>query len=136
VVRALYLADSEQTAWAEWYRHSAELGVPPQSRLPRAVFAFEVNVADIADLTGPGVLGRHGIRKLSPSRRQWPRTQPIGEAYYGAGRRGLLAPSAAHVDGQVLVIFLPDADPLAGVTVRGSGRVHAELPALPIGLRT
>jgi RES domain-containing protein len=136
VVRALYLADSEATAWAEWYRHSAELAVPPQSRLPRAVYELAVDVGEIADLTKQGVLARHGIRKLSPSRRQWPRTQPIGEAYHAAGRRGLLAPSAAHVDGLVLVIFRRDSAAPTGVTVVGKGRVHTELPPLPTGLRT
>jgi hypothetical protein len=34
VVDALYLAVDEATAWAEWYRHLAELGVPPVN-LPR-----------------------------------------------------------------------------------------------------
>ncbi len=136
MVRALYLADSEATAWAEWYRHSAELAVPPQSRLPRAVYEFNVDVDDVADLTAAGVLARHGIRKLSPSRRQWPRTQPVGEAYFAAGRRGLLVPSAARVDGRVLLIFRRDAARPPGITVRGEGRVHRELPPLPTGLRT
>ncbi len=136
MVRALYLADSEATAWAEWYRHSAELGVPPQSRLPRAVFELRVDVDGIADLAADGVLSRHGIRKLTPSRRQWPRTQPIGEAYFTAGRRGLLVPSAAHVEGRVLVIFRADEQAPAGIRVRGEGRVHTELPPLPTGLRT
>jgi hypothetical protein len=29
VVDALYLADTEATAWAEWYRHLAERMIPP-----------------------------------------------------------------------------------------------------------
>ena len=135
-MRALYIADSEATAWAEWYRHSAELGVPPQSRLPRAVYELGVHVDGIADLTAPGSLARHGIRKLNPSRRQWPRTQPIGEAYFAAGRRGVLVPSAAHVEGRVLVVFRSDDVAPAGITVIGKGRIHTELPPLPTGLRT
>ena len=109
----------------------------PQSRLPRAVYELRVDVEGIADLTADGVLPKHGIRKLTPSRRQWPRTQPIGEAYFAAGRRGLLVPSAAHVDGRVLVIFRAEEESTpAGVTVHGKGRVHNELPPLPTGLRT
>lgn len=139
VVRALYLAHDEPTAWAEWFRHSAELGVPPQSRLPRAVYSLEVDIDEVADLTHGDVLRRHGIRSLVPSRRQWPYTQPIGEAYFAAGRRALLVPSAAHVGGNVLVIFRLPADPAS--TVVGVGSVRRvrtvdNLPALPTGLRT
>lgn len=136
VVRALYLADSEATAWAEWYRHSAELGVPPQSRLPRSVYRFEVDLADVADLTGGGALAEHGIDRLAPTRRQWAKTQPIGEACWRAGRRGVLVPSAAHVDGRVLVIFRPTADPPSGVSVLARPRRYTDLPPLPTGLRT
>jgi len=135
-VRGFYLADSEETAWAEWYRHGSELGVPPQSRLPRAMWRFEVDADDITDLTDPAELASHGIRALPPTRRQWPRTQPIGEAYWREGRRGLLVPSAAHVGGQVLVIFRPTDEPPAGVTPVPRPRLFKELPPLPTGLRT
>jgi hypothetical protein len=32
---AIYLADEEPTAWAEWYRGIAELGLPPTRVMPR-----------------------------------------------------------------------------------------------------
>ena len=54
IVRALYLGDSEATVWAEWYRHSAEAGIPPDQRLPRAIWRIEVDIDDVADLTAPG----------------------------------------------------------------------------------
>jgi RES domain-containing protein len=136
VIRAIYFADTPETAWAEWYRHSAELGVPPQSRLPRAVYRFTVDVADIADLTEPRVLKRHGFGSLAPTRRQWPTTQPVGEAYFAAGRRGILVPSAAHVDGRVLVIFRPNARRPSGIRSAGRPKVVNVLPPLPTGLRT
>ena len=137
VVRALYLAGDEATAWAEWYRHSAELAVPPQTRLPRAVYRFDVSMDGVADLTGPGVLAAHGVVSLVPSRRQWPRTQPIGEAYFARGRRAVLVPSAAHDDGRVLVVFRPaGTSDVPGVVRVGRGRRVTELPALPTGLRT
>ena len=136
IVRALYLADSEQTAWAEWYRHSAELGVPPQSRLPRDAWRFAIDVEDIADLTAEGALGALGLSGLSPTRRQWPQTQAVGEAQWRAGRRGLLAPSAAHAAGRVLVIFRPDRRRPRGVRAIPPPRHYTELPPLPTGLRT
>ena len=136
VVRAFYLADSEATAWAEWYRHSSELGVPPQSRLPRAMWRFDVELDGVADLTDPEVLTAHGVKALQPTRRQWPKTQPIGEACFRAGLPGLLVPSAAHAGGQVLVVFRPGDESPPGVTPMRRPRTYAELPPLPTGLRT
>jgi len=70
VVRGFYLADSEATAWAEWYRHTSEQGAPPASRMPRDTWQITVAVTDIADLSEPGVLAKHGIGELHPTRRQ------------------------------------------------------------------
>lgn len=136
VIRALYLADSAETAWAEWYRHSAELGVPPQTRLPRDLWRFTVDLADVANLTAAGVVAALGVETLTPTRRQWPQTQPIGEACWMAGRRGVLAPSAAHGGGRVLAVFREKAGPIAGVTPIRPARRYSELPPLPTGLRT
>jgi len=135
VVRALYLADSAETAWAEWYRHTSELGVPPQNRMPRDLWRFEVDLANVADMT-TGALKRRGITALTPSRRQWPRTQPIGEEAWLNRFAALLAPSAAHEGGQVLAVFRTEPGAVAGIKpVRPAKRVK-ELPALPTGLRT
>jgi RES domain-containing protein len=134
-VRALYLADSPETAWAEWYRHTSELGVPPQNRLPRDLWRFEVDLKKVADLTGDS-LARKGINSLAPTRRQWPRTQPIGESAWQDGFAALLAPSAARDGGQVLAVFRTEPGALPGIKpVRPHRRVK-ELPALPVGLRT
>lgn len=35
VVAAIYLADEEPTAWAEWYRALAEIAMPPTHGMPR-----------------------------------------------------------------------------------------------------
>ncbi len=136
VVRALYLADSEVTCWAEWYRHSAELGVPPQTRMPRALWRLEVDLPDVADLTGDDTLAGHGIATLLPSRRQWAETQQIGEAYWRAGRRAVLAPSAARVGGRVLAVFRSAAGTIEGLSPIRPSRRYSELPPLPTGLRT
>lgn len=139
VVRALYLGDSEATVWAEWYRHTSEAGVPPQQRLPRAIWRIEVDVDDIADLTAPGVLAGEGIARLDPTRRQWPKTQPIGELYWREGARGVLAPAAAREGGRVLAIFRSNDGPttsIEGVRAVPPPKRHRDLPALPPGLRT
>jgi RES domain-containing protein len=136
VIRALYLADSEETAWAEWYRHSSELGVPPQTRLPRDMYRFAVDLDNVADLTARGVLERLGLTTLAPTRRQWPKAQPVGEACWQDGRVGLIAPSAAHAEGRVLAVFRPNRRRPTGIRSLPPARRHTELPALPVGLRT
>ena len=136
MIRALYMADSEATAWAEWYRHTAELGVPPSTRLPRDAWRIEVNIDQVADVTAPGILRRHEIRRLQPTRAQWPVTQPIGEAYWAAGCRAIVAPSAAHAGGRVLALFRPLPGPIPGLTVIPPPASYQELPAIPTGLRT
>lgn len=135
VVRALYLGDSEATVWAEWYRHTSEAGVPPQQRLPCAIWRIDVDLDDVADLTTPGILEGEGIARLDPTRRQWPKTQPIGESCRREGARGLLAPSAARRGGLVLAIFRPE-EAIAGVTAVPPPKRFTDLPALPPGLRT
>ena len=42
IIDALYLADSEEAAWAEWYRHLAELGVPRDEQMPRRLWQWDV----------------------------------------------------------------------------------------------
>jgi hypothetical protein len=81
------------------------------------------------------VLATHGIARLDPTRRQWPETQPIGEAYYRDGARGLLAPSAAMRDGQVLAVFRRGRGH-RGVTAVAPPQRFDRLPAIPRGLRT
>jgi RES domain-containing protein len=103
--------------------------------MPRDTWRIAVDVADIADLTEPGVLDRHGIPELRPTRRQWPLTQPVGESYFADGWRGLLAPSAAHEGGNVLAIFRP-LPALPGLTSVPPPNRYDELPPLPTGLRT
>jgi RES domain-containing protein len=135
-VRALYLADSAETAWAEWFRHTSELGVPPQKRMPRDLWRFHVDLDRVADLTAPGELAKRGVRNLSPSRRQWSRTQPIGERAWRQGFAALLAPSAARADGLVLVVFRTEPGSIAGVRPIKPAKRVSDLPALPTGLRT
>ena len=42
IVGALYFADSEATAWAEWYRALAELAIPPDRQMPRDLWRCEI----------------------------------------------------------------------------------------------
>jgi RES domain-containing protein len=96
---------------------------------------MSVDITDVADISDPAALAAQGIRELRPTRRQWPRTQPVGEAYYRAGFRGILTPSAAHAPGRVLTIFRP-LPALPGIRAVPPPNHYTELPPLPTGLRT
>jgi RES domain-containing protein len=132
---AIYLADEEPTAWAEWYRGIAELGLPPTRVMPRDLWRWTIAVNDIADLSTPAKLARLDLPPLRPSRRNWLPFQTVGEQLHSEGYRGVLYPSAARPDRQALCLFregivIPGADPVRPPTT------HRDPPAPPTGMRT
>ena len=134
VVEGLYLADSEGTAWAEWYRALAELALPPLRQLPRALWRFDVEVDRVADLSSPERLERVNLEPPIPDRRQWPAFQTVGETLFAEGWAGVLYAAAARAGALALCLFrtsdsLPDVRPLPP-PVR-----QDEPPAPPRGLR-
>lgn len=134
VVDALYLADSDETAWAEWYRHLAERAIPPLAQMPRALWTWEVDV-DVADLSSAERLSKMGLPSPVPGRLSWQAFQEVGEQLSHAGWPGLLAPSAARPAGQVLCLFR-NAHGTHGATPLSPPRLIAEPPPPPTGLRT
>lgn len=135
IVDALYLADSEGTAWAEWYRHLAELGIPPAEQLPRRLRQWSVDVR-VADLSTEARLQRVDLSLPEPGRRRWPPYQTVGEQLWADGWAGLIAPSAARPRGRILCLFREAQARVKGVTPVGRGRVVANLPAPPTGMTT
>jgi len=134
VVDALYLADTEETAWAEWYRHLAERMVPPLAQMPRELWTWQVDV-EVADLSTAERLAEVGLEPPTPGRSAWPAYQRIGEQLSTEGWAGLLAPSAARPDGKVICLFRDEHG------VRGAKPLHPprsvkEPPPPPTGLRT
>jgi RES domain-containing protein len=67
IVDALYLADTEETAWAEWYRHLAERMIPPLAQMPRELWTWRVDV-EVADLSTPEHLAEVGLEPPSHPR--------------------------------------------------------------------
>jgi RES domain-containing protein len=65
-IAAIYLADEESTAWAEWYRVLAEIALPPTHGMPRDLWRWTVAVNDIADLSTPAKLARHDLPTPRP----------------------------------------------------------------------
>lgn len=105
-VAGFYLADSRETAWAEWYRQIDELALRPDDQLPRDLWRFAVEVDGIADLRGESQLARVGLAVPLPRRHGWPAFQKIGEQLHAEGWKGVRAISAARPgSGEVLCLF-------------------------------
>jgi RES domain-containing protein len=135
VVGAIYLAESEATVWAEWYRALAERALPPRVWLPCDLWRIEVEVEGIADLGGPERLEAAGLGVPRPGRSSWPAYQALGERLHGEGFAGLIAPSAARGEGRVLCLFRGKSPP-AGLRPAGAARRVSDPPAQPRGMRT
>ena len=132
---ALYLADSEDTVWAEWYRHLAELGVPPDEQMPRRLWQWDA-VVRVANLSTAARLARVGLPPLSPGRKTWPPYQAVGEGLWSEGWAGLVAPSAARPSGKILCLFKERRERIVRVRPVGRGRRVQRPPAPPIGMTT
>ncbi len=134
VVDALYLADSEETAWAEWYRHLAERAIPPLAQMPRELWRWQVDV-EVADLSANEKLAAVGLEPPAPGSHGWRAYQLVGERVSGEGWLGLLAPSAARPAGKILCLFR-DERGVDGAEPSPPPRPILEPPPPPTGLVT
>jgi len=135
VVEALYFADSEQTAWAEWYRALAEAALPPHQALPRDLWRWEVSLPAVADLSDGERLARVGLPPLKPTRLQWPAFQPVGERLHHDGWPALVSASAARPEGRALCVFRTSRE-VSGLEPTPPPTTVFEPPAVPTGMRT
>jgi RES domain-containing protein len=133
-VAAMYLADGEETAWAEWYRMLAERALALRLALPRELWRVEVMLEGVADLSTADRLARLGLPQPRPGRSTWPAYQEVGERLHADGFAGLVAPSAARPAGRVLCVFAP-ATAGALAATHPPRRVD-EAPPPPRGLTT
>lgn len=134
VVDALYLADSEETAWAEWYRHLAERAIPPLAQMPREFWTWQVDL-EVADLATDEKLAAVGLGPPAPGRHGWRTYQLVGEQISAEGWLGLLAPSAARPAGKILCLFR-DQHGVGGAKPSPPARQVREPPPPPKGLVT
>jgi RES domain-containing protein len=135
VVGALYFADSEDTAWAEWYRALAEFAIPPARQMPRDLWRWEVAVDGVADFSDDERLERVGLGRPQPALSTWPAFQTVGQRLWRKGYRGILAPSAARPKHTVLCLFR-DGYEVVGATPVRPPATHRQPPAPPIGMVT
>ncbi len=134
-VAGLYLAQDRDTVWAEWYRALAELGEPPDSRLPRDLWRFRVALEQVADVSAPAALRALGLPDMLPDRSQWPRFQDAGARLAQEGFRAVLFRSSARPTGLCLCVFATE-EGFAGVMPVGSPERVPAAPAPPRGMRT
>jgi RES domain len=135
VVEGMYFADSPETAWAEWYRWLAEVGVPPLQAMPRDLWKWEIAIPRAADLSTAGRLAALDLRPPRPGRLDWPSFQAVGDRLYREGWPALVAPSAARAAGLVLCVFRDEHEP-PGVRPVPPPERFDEPPAPPRGMTT
>lgn len=133
VVPGLYLADSIETATAEWYRSLAEWGLSPQEHVPydHHEWRLDLQLADLSDLKR---LRETGLSGPLPDRRTWPAFQRVGEQLWREGWAGLIAPSAAR-EGSLVVCMFANLWPPAGCRPVRTSAVTV-IPPPPRGMRT
>jgi RES domain-containing protein len=132
IIGAVYLADSEQTAWAEFYRAAAEARRGPLDLLPRDVWSYRVELDHIADLSTHKALAAAGLARTTPTSAQWPTYQAVGEHVAAAGAQGVLYRSAARPRHLCLCVFVTALDRVHPI----EHRHIAAPPAPPRGMRT
>lgn len=133
IVPGLYLADTLETATAEWYRSLAEWGLSPQDHVPydHHEWRLDLQLADLSDLER---LREAGLSAPSPDRRTWSAFQRVGEQLWQDGWAGLIAPSAARTGSLVVCVFA-DLWPPAGCAPLRASAVTV-IPPPPRGMRT
>jgi RES domain-containing protein len=138
-VPALYLADTIETATAEWYRALAEWGLYPQDHVPYDHHRWRIDLpasdrGSIADLSDAERLHALALDPPKPSRQTWPPYQNVGEQLWREGWAGLIAPSAAR-PGSLVVCVFADAWPPPGCTPLDASTVQTTPPP-PRGMTT
>lgn len=133
VVPGLYLADSIETATAEWYRSLAEWGLSPQDHVPYDHHEWRLDLR-LADLGEPERLREIGLPAPSPDRDTWPAFQRAGEQLWREGWAGLMAPSAARAGSLVVCVFAARWPPAGASPLRASAVTM--IPPPPRGMRT
>jgi RES domain-containing protein len=104
-MRRIYLADSEDTAWAEFYRALAERGQAPTDEMPCEVIHMHVELERVADLRTERARKALGLPRMRPTRAQWPAFQTVGMRLIADGAQGVLYSSAAHVRSLCLCVY-------------------------------
>jgi RES domain-containing protein len=133
--RAVYLADSPETAMAEVLAHYRYYSIPIEQALPRVFVAVNVDLRSVLDLRDGivrNVLRTSKARLIGDRWRELNKVnqeslcQVIGRAAYETGLEGLIVPSVANPGGFNLVV-LPERLSHAGMGIDQPFRELSEL---------
>ncbi len=130
---AVYLADNEQTAWAELYRGLAERRIAPGDVFPRDLHHVSVDLERVVDLTAETARRALGLPRLRQTSLQWPSFQAVGERLAAEGAHAIVYSSAARTRARCLCVF---AAGLPRLTVASEPVRVLSPPPPPRGLRT
>jgi len=128
-VCGLYFADSEQTAWAEWYRALSEFAIPPDGQMPRDHWRRHIDVERVADLSGDDRLAAVGLEAPRPMQRQWPAFQ---SSQSGCGGSDFAASSRPAQPARPGACCACSAKPMTSTSPRRCAPEHLP-PAPPTG---
>jgi RES domain-containing protein len=131
--RGVYLADSEETTWAELYRALAESRRAPAGAMPRDLHRVSVNLERVADLSSERARGALGLPRIRPTRAQWPSFQAVGKRLAEGGAQDVMYRSAARTRARCLCVFEAG---LQGLSVDGEPVRVITAPPPPRGMRT
>lgn len=99
-----YLSDRETAAWAEYFRHTAGLGVAA-AEVRRRVGRLRVELDAVLDLTDPDVRRSVGVSSGQLVGEDHAGCQDLALSAAAAGFHGILAPSAALPGRRMLVVL-------------------------------
>jgi len=116
----LYLGLDEATVSREFRRHAARQGRALSDFLPRTLYGYDVEAANLVDLRDSGAASAVGLEGAAFGADDLRPCQRVGEAAQHAGREGILAPSAAG-SGPVLALFLDSVKPGSSIAPHALG---------------
>lgn len=129
----LYLADGEETAWAEFYRFLAESRRGPAGAMPRDLHRVTVSLDRVADLSTERSRRALELPRMRPSQKQWRIFQTVGERLAAEGAQAVLFSSAARTRSLCLCVFEVGLD---GLSIQDEPVRVLAPPPPPRGLRT
>ncbi len=121
-VRALYLGDSAECAYAEFRLMVQGQGGQPED-FPRLLHTVAVRELRVVDLTSEVVLRRLDLGDSDFEPGVHAACQRVAAAVYALGYQGLLAPSAAGID-LIVVAAYPDLAEHSALTLLASEDLH------------
>ena len=131
---AVYLADSDATGWAEWYRWLAEQAYPPEQGLPRDLHRIAVDLDTVIDLSSAAARRAAGVpQRMRPTHSQWAVFQDKADEWRANGAQGVLYSSAARTRSLCLCVFEAG---LPGLRIESEPVRVLTPPPPPRGLRT